>query len=103
LSPKERLVLETAKFIREDFLFQNAFDPEDAYTSLKKQYWMLKCIVAIHAAGQDIVEKEEFDFAELKKLPVMEKIAKVKDVKEGEWAEFESLEREVKSSIQSLK
>ncbi len=103
LSPKERLVLETAKSIREDFLFQNAFDAEDAYTSLKKQYWMLKCIMSIYHSAQDIVEQEEFDFEELKKLPVMEKVFKVKDIEEGNWDAFEALAKEVASSIQTLK
>ena len=103
LSPKERLVLETAKSIREDFLFQNAFDKADAFTSLKKQYWMLKCIMTIYYAGQDVVEKEDFDFNDLKKLPVMEKIVKVKDIEDGKWDEFEKLEQEISKSIRSLK
>ncbi len=103
LSPKERLVMETAKSIREDFLFQNAFDKIDVYTSLKKQYWMLKCIMTIYYAGQDVVEKEDFDFNDLKKLSVMEKIVKVKDIKDGKWDEFEKLEQEISKSIKSLK
>ena len=103
LSPKERLILETAKSIREDFLFQNAFDEVDAYTSLKKQYWMLKCITAMYHAGLDVVEKEEFDFSNLKKLPVLRKVVKVKDIPDGQWNEFEALEKEVYSSIKSLK
>jgi len=103
LSSKERLVLETSKSIREDFLFQNAFDKVDAYSSLKKQYWMLKVIMTIYYAGQDIVEQEDFDFNELKKLPVMEKIVKVKDIEDGKWDEFEKLSKEVATSIQSLK
>ena len=103
LSPKERLVLETAKSIREDFLFQNAFDAVDAYTSLKKQYWMLKVIMTIYYSAQDIVEQEEFDFDELKKLPVMEKVVKAKDIEEGKWGDYEALAKEVSSSINSLK
>ncbi len=103
LSPKERLVLETTKSIREDFLFQNAFDKVDAFTSLKKQYWMLKCIMTIYYAGQDVVENEDFDFNDLKKLPVMEKIVKVKDIEDGKWDEFEKLEEEISKSIKSLK
>ncbi|MBN2087072.1 V-type ATP synthase subunit A [Candidatus Peregrinibacteria bacterium] len=103
LSPKERLVLETSKSIREDFLFQNAFDNVDAYTSLKKQYWMLKCIMTIYYAGQDVVDKEDFDFNELKELPVMAKIIKVKDIEVGKWEEFEELEKEITKSIHSLK
>ena len=103
LSSKERLILETAKSIREDFLFQNAFDKVDAYSSLTKQYWMLKVILTIYYAAKDIVEQEDFDFNELKKLPVMEKIVKAKDIKDGKWGEFEKLAKEVASSIQTLK
>jgi len=103
LSPKERLIMETAKSLREDFLFQNAFDEEDAYTSLKKQYHMLKCILTIYYAGQEVVDKEEFDFENLKNLPVLKRVVKVKEIKDGEWAEFESLAKEVESSIKALK
>jgi V/A-type H+-transporting ATPase subunit A len=103
LSPKERLIMETAKSIREDYLFQNAFDKIDAYTSLKKQYWMLKCIMTIYYAGQEVVEKEDFDFVKFKKLPVMEKIVKVKDLEDGKWEKFEELEKDVQKAIKSLK
>jgi V/A-type H+-transporting ATPase subunit A len=54
LSPKEQLILSTAKSIREDFLYQNAFDPVDQYTSLQKQHLMLKDILSRH----DRAEKE---------------------------------------------
>ncbi len=103
LSPKERLLLETAKSIREDFLFQNAFDAVDAYTSLKKQYWMLKCILTLYYAGLDVVENEDFDFNALKSLPVVKKIVKVKDIPDGKWDEFEKLEKEIAKEIKSLK
>ncbi len=42
LSEDDKLIMDTARKIREDFLFQNAFDAEDAYTSIKEQYKMLK-------------------------------------------------------------
>jgi len=48
LSPKDQLLLKTAKSIREDFLHQNAFDEEDSYTSLEKQYLMIKEIIDNH-------------------------------------------------------
>ena len=103
LSNKERLTLETAKFIREDFLFQNAFDSVDCYTSLKKQYWMLKCMVTVYKEGQAVVDQEEFDFDALKKLPVMEKITKSKDIADGKWDQFEALQKEIVKEIGSLK
>ena len=48
ISVSDRLILETAKSIREDFLHQNAFHEIDTYTSLKKQYRMLKLIMMLH-------------------------------------------------------
>ena len=43
LSPEDRLTMETAKMIREDFLQQNAFVDEDAYSSYLKQFRLLDC------------------------------------------------------------
>jgi len=103
LSPKERLIMQTAKNLREDFLFQNAFDKDDAYTSLKKQYWMLKCIMTIYYSGLEVVEKEEFEFENLKSLPVLTKIVKVKEIEDGKWDQFEALAKEVEASIKALK
>lgn len=103
LSSKERLVLETSKSLREDFLFQNAFDADDAFSSLKKQYWMLKVIMTLFYAGQDIVEQEDFDFNDLKESPVMELIVKAKQIKEGNWDEFEALVKQVADTVHSLK
>lgn len=48
LSARERLILETAKSIREDFLNQHAFDPVDTYASLKKQNILLKVILTLY-------------------------------------------------------
>ncbi len=63
LSSNEKLSLEIARSIREDFLFQNAFDPDDAYTPLAKQYQVLKSIVCVYHAGVDAAaQAEEFDF-----------------------------------------
>ncbi len=99
LSPKERLILETAKSLREDFLFQNAFDEMDAYTPLKKQYWMLKSIMNVYNHSQKIVEQEDFNFDDLLNLPVMDRITKCKAIeadKEDEYKKlWEDTEREI--------
>ena len=52
LSPSDRLTLEAAKSIREDYLHQNAFHDVDTYTSLNKQYRMLKLIMGFYYKGQ---------------------------------------------------
>lgn len=103
LSNKERLVLETAKSLREDFLFQNAFDVDDAYTSLKKQYYMLKSIMTIYYAAQEIIDQEEFEFDQLKALPVIAKVTKCGAIEEGEWDQYEELIKEAEVEIGGLK
>ena len=102
LSPRERLILETTKSVREDFLFQNAFDKLDAYTPLKKQYWILKCILTMYKEGIKIVEKEGFEFEDFLKMPVLEKLARCKDIPAEELEKYEALEKEVIESIQAL-
>jgi V/A-type H+-transporting ATPase subunit A len=51
LSHPDQLLLETARAIREDFLHQNAFSPTDQYTSLAKQFRMLRALLELHDAA----------------------------------------------------
>ena len=51
LSPQDRLKMEAARSIREDFLHQNSFDEIDTYTSLKKQFAMMKLVYAFYQGG----------------------------------------------------
>ena len=77
LSARERLVLESARSIREDFLHQNAFHPQDTYTSLRKQYLMLRIILHFHNLGIKALE-EGRSLEEITGLGVKEKISKMK-------------------------
>ena len=61
LSFDDRLILEAAKSIREDFLHQNAFHEIDTYTSLVKQYRMLKIILEFYRMSKEKL-KEGMDF-----------------------------------------
>ena len=83
LSTKERLILESARSIREDFLHQNAFHPQDTYTSLRKQYLMLRTILHFHNSGLKALEEEK-SLEEILALGVREKISKMKFLPEGE-------------------
>ncbi|MEE9500589.1 MAG: V-type ATP synthase subunit A [Candidatus Aminicenantaceae bacterium] len=76
MSAKDRLVLESARSIREDFLHQNAFHPQDTYTSLRKQYLMLRTILHFHNSALKILEDVSLD--KILSLPIREKIAKLK-------------------------
>lgn len=77
LSARERLVLESARSIREDFLHQNAFHPQDTYTSFSKQYLMLRIILHFHNLGAKALE-EGRSLEEITGLEVREKISKMK-------------------------
>jgi V/A-type H+/Na+-transporting ATPase subunit A len=57
LAPAERVVLESGRLLREDFLQQSAFDDVDAYCTLSKQYTMLRVIHAAHEAMGDVVAR----------------------------------------------
>jgi len=77
LSAHDRLVLESARSIREDFLHQNAFHPQDTYTSLRKQYLMLRGIIHFHRSGLRAME-EGVELENILKLDVREQISKLK-------------------------
>jgi V/A-type H+-transporting ATPase subunit A len=81
LSPKERLVLESARSIREDFLHQNATHPQDTYTSMRKQYLMLRAILHYYHRGLQALE-EGRGLESVFSLKVREKIAQMKYVPE---------------------
>ena len=83
LSSKERLTLESTRSIREDFLHQNAFHPQDTYTSLRKQYLMLRTILHFHNSGLKALAEEK-SLEEILLLGVREKISKMKFLPEGE-------------------
>ena len=83
LSPSDRLILEASRSIREDYLQQNAFDDTDAYTSLNKQYRILKTVLTFYNESVNVLEKG-VDVSDILKLEVRERIARAKYVKEDE-------------------
>ena len=57
LSPGDRLKMEAARSIREDFLHQNSFHEIDTYTSLKKQYMMMKLVIAYYEKAVEALKE----------------------------------------------
>jgi len=90
LSEKDQLTLLTAKSIREDFLQQNAFDEIDTYTSLKKQYLMLKAIISFYYRAVELLKVGK-KLSELSSLPIHEKISRMKLVSENKLNEIEAI------------
>ena len=68
LSPSDRLKMEAARSIREDFLHQNSFHEIDTYTPLRKQYLMMKLVLAFYDQASEALAKG----APMKELLVME-------------------------------
>ncbi len=101
LSPKDRLTLETAKSVREDFLHQNAFHETDTYTSVAKQCRMLRLIADFHRLGLAALAAGA-PYAHLINLPVREKIGRSKYIAEEEAGQFDAIAEEMKREIRAL-
>lgn len=102
LSHEDRLKLEIAKSIREDYLHQNAFHDVDTYTSLNKQYKLLKLILNFHEYARTGIAKGA-NFNALMQLPVRESIGRFKYIEEKDIDEaYEKIMEEMKTSISAL-
>lgn len=99
LSPTDRLKMETARSIREDFLHQLAFHEVDTYTSLEKQLDMMKLILAYYDICSEALEKGA-DIERLAALDVREKIGRFKYIKEDDIkVEFENIMQQLSKEV----
>lgn len=102
LSPSDRLTLEAAKNIREDYLHQNAFHEVDTYSSLKKQYGLLKLIMQYYYKGKEALEAGA-DVQKIFDLPVRERIGRGKYVEEDKIdSTFAEIEKELNKQMEAL-
>lgn len=102
LSPREQLTLETARMLREDHLFQNAFDPNDAFTSLQKQYRIVRMILLFQRIAKPLTQSDDFDMQKLRALPVREKMVQAHLIPEDSLVQFDAIEREIEEACSSL-
>lgn len=100
LSLKERLILETARSIREDFLHQNAYHPQDTYTSLTKQFLMLRNIIYFHHKADHALDEGK-ELSAIVSLGVRDRISKMKYLPEDEEALLQ-VEKEIEASFKIL-
>ncbi len=103
LSPTDRLKMEAARSIREDFLHQNSFHEIDTYTSLNKQHNMMELVMDFYKESLEALGKGA-DINDLLKMPVREKIGRYKYVHEDNLAEekqsiLEELHTQIANSI----
>ncbi len=83
LSVFDRLKLEAARSIREDYLQQNAFNEIDTYSSQNKQFLMLSVVIAFYELGQRALERGA-DFSKIEHMEIREAIGRMKYIPENE-------------------
>ena len=99
LSPTDRLKMEAARSIREDFLHQNSFHEIDTYTPLRKQYLMMKLVLAFYEKSADALNKGA-DMNALIAMPVREKIGRYKYTTDADIeSEYKNVEEELDKEV----
>ena len=101
LSVADRVKLESARSLREDYLLQNAFHEEDTYTSLNKQYQMLNIIMLNYKLAEEAVS-EGAEFSQIMAMPVREKIGRMKYIPENASDKLEEILAEMKTEFADL-
>ena len=95
LSPGDRLKMEAARSIREDFLHQNSFHDIDTYTSLRKQFLMMKLVLAFYDESKKAMD-EGAQIQGLLKMPVRERIGRFK------YTVNDNIEQEYQATLEQL-
>jgi V/A-type H+-transporting ATPase subunit A len=101
LSSKDRLTMETAKIIREDYLHQNAFHEVDTYTSMKKQLKMLKLISEYHRLATDALASYA-SLDDILACPCKDKIGRAKYVTEENLDELDDIYKQMTVELTAL-
>ena len=101
LPDKEQLVLQVTKMLREDFLQQSAFHEIDTYSSMRKQYLMLRNIMKFHERATAAVDLG-VQLRRILEVPVKDRIGRMKEVPEGRLSEIEKVADEVDAAFDAL-
>jgi V/A-type H+-transporting ATPase subunit A len=102
LSPSDRLLIEVARMVREDFLHQSAFDEIDTYSSPEKQFKLLDVILLYY----ELAEKAMKDGVELEailQVPAVEAISRAKRIPQDKLEDFDALRGQVEQQLSSPK
>jgi V/A-type H+-transporting ATPase subunit A len=102
LPDEQRLILETARLLREGFLQQNSFDPVDAYSPVEKQIRMLGLILNFHRHAQRIIKQGALISA-IHDLPVVNTMIRMKTlVGNDELEKFDEIQKEIDQQLEQL-
>ncbi len=99
LSANDRLTLEVARSIREDYLQQNAFEDVDSYTPLEKQDKMMKLILYFHEKASEALSKGA-DIEDIASLAVREQIGRAKGIESENFASaFDAIMKDIDKEL----
>ena len=101
LSAAEQLGLETARSVREDFLHQNAFHEVDTFSSLRKQYEMLKTVLHFHNRGLEAIEQGK-TVRDILALPVRDEIARARYIEESKMDQIEAIRQHTDEQMDGI-
>ena len=101
LSPRDRITMETAKSLREDYLHQNAFHEIDTYASMEKQFRMLKSIIECYRHSL-LALNEGASLNDILAVPVREAIGRSKYIEESELATFDKIATDITTQLGAL-
>jgi V/A-type H+-transporting ATPase subunit A len=101
LSSKDRLTMETAKIVREDYLHQNAFHEIDTYTSMEKQVLMLKLIYEFNRLAYEAVEAYA-DLDDILACSCKEMIGRAKYIPETEMEKFDEIFNTMRAELKAI-
>jgi V/A-type H+-transporting ATPase subunit A len=98
----ERMVLETARLIREGILQQNATDPVDAYSSIEKQIRLLELVLYFHERGMSIIRRGA-PISVIHDLPVVDTIIRAKSsVTNEEVQKLDDIQKQIDEQMSQL-
>lgn len=102
LSSEDRLKLEVARSIREDFLHQNAFDDVDTYSSIHKQLLLIKLILEFYDRSLEALSNGA-KITKIESLDVREEIGRFKYIKEDEiTSKYDKIVMDIKSELDAI-
>ena len=101
LSAGDRLIMETAKIVREDYLHQNAFHEVDTYASMTKQMLMLRLIYEFYTLSEEAI-KAYVSLDDILACPFKDRIGRAKYIPEENLAEFDGIFSDMSAQIKAL-
>ena len=87
--------------IREDFLYQNAYDLRDTYTSLKKQFLMLVIIIRFYDKANELLQSN-VELSTILSVVSMSDIAQMRFIPEDSLGDFDKLEAKMMDELERL-